>query len=57
MNEEKVINYIDIISMDLKLNSASGNGDLFEVHKHFIETATNAGKEIYLNQVTIFKRL
>lgn len=50
-NLEKVINNIDIISMDLKLNSASGNGDLFEVHQHFIETAINAKKEIYLKVV------
>lgn len=50
-NLEKIINNIDIISMDLKLNSASGNGDLFEVHQHFIETAIEAKKEIYLKVV------
>lgn len=50
-NLEKVIDNVDIISMDLKLHSASGNGDLFEVHQHFIETVINAKKEIYLKVV------
>ncbi len=50
-NLEKIINYIDIISMDIKLNSSSKNGDLFDVHKKFIETAKNAKKEIFIKVV------
>ncbi len=50
-NLEKVIDKIDIISMDIKLPSTSGNDDLFEVHKHFIDVVKNANKEIYVKIV------
>ena len=50
-NLEKIINYIDIISMDIKLNSSSKNGDLFDLHNKFIETAMNAKKEIFIKVV------
>ncbi len=50
-NLEKIINYIDIISTDIKLNSSSKNGDLFELHNKFIETAVNAEKEIFIKIV------
>ena len=36
---EKIIEYIDIISMDLKLKSSTGVDFPFEKHKKFIETA------------------
>lgn len=50
-NLEKVIDKIDIVSMDVKLPSTSGNQDLFEVHKCFIDVAKKANKEIYLKVV------
>lgn len=47
----EVINYIDIVSMDIKLNSSSSNKDLWDVHKKFIEVAVNNKKEIFLKVV------
>lgn len=38
---EKIIEHIDIISMDLKLKSSTGVNFPFEQHKRFIETALN----------------
>ncbi len=46
-NLEKIINYIDIISMDIKLNSVSDNGDLFKLHEEFIKIAVKYSKEIF----------
>ena len=48
---EQVIDLVDIISMDIKLNSTSNNGDLFETHKKFIDVATKNGKEIFVKIV------
>ncbi len=50
-NLERIINYIDIISMDIKLDSSSKNGDLTKVHKDFIKTAVNNNKEIFAKVV------
>lgn len=50
-NLEKIVNFIDIISMDIKLNSSSGNGDLFDLHNRFIEIAQKAEKEIFIKVV------
>lgn len=50
-NLEKIIDYVDIISMDIKLPSTSGNENLFGVHKEFIDIALNAKKEIYIKVV------
>ncbi len=50
-NLEKIIDKVDIVSMDVKLPSTSGNQDLFEVHKCFIDVAKNANKEIYIKVV------
>lgn len=50
-NLEKIIDKIDIVSMDIKLPSTSGNEDLFEVHKCFIDVAKKANKEIYIKVV------
>ena len=46
-----IIQYVDIISMDIKLNSSSEEGDLFELHEEFINTATEECKEIFLKVV------
>ncbi len=50
-NLEKIINYIDIISMDFKLKSASDNGSLFELHKKFIDIVIKNKKEIFVKTV------
>ena len=47
----QVINLVDIISMDIKLNSASRNGDLFKLHEKFIKTAIETEKEIFAKVV------
>ena len=46
-----IIQYVDIISMDIKLNSSSKSGDLFEIHEEFINVATEECKEIFLKAV------
>lgn len=46
---KEIIDYVDIISMDIKLNSTSNNGNLFETHKKFIEIAKV--KELFLKVV------
>lgn len=48
---EQVIDLVDIISMDIKLNSTSHNGDLFEKHKKFIDIVTKNNKEIFVKIV------
>ena len=48
---EKIIKYVDIISMDIKLNSSSNNGELYKAHNKFIETAVKNKKEIFLKVV------
>lgn len=48
---EKIINYISIISMDIKLESVSYCGDLFDKHSKFIETAVRNKKEIFIKIV------
>lgn len=46
---KEIIDYVDIISMDIKLNSTSNNGNLFEEHKKFIDIAKQ--KELFLKVV------
>lgn len=48
---EKVINRTDIVSMDIKLPSATGMKDLFSEHEKFIDVAVKNGKEIFLKVV------
>lgn len=48
---EQVIDLVDIISMDIKLNSTSNNGDLFEKHRKFIDIAKKSNKEIFVKVV------
>lgn len=42
-----IIDFVDIISMDIKLNSSSKIGDVFNQHKVFIELAQKHKKEIF----------
>lgn len=46
---QKVIKYIDIISMDIKLPSCSKNKDLFKEHENFIQIAK--AKELFVKVV------
>ena len=48
---KEIINLIDIISMDIKLDSTSKNGDLFKTHEEFIKIATDNKKEIFIKIV------
>lgn len=50
-NLRKIINYIDIISMDIKLNSSSAQENLYKQHQDFIETSVEYQKEIFLKIV------
>ena len=52
---EKIIDYIDIISMDLKLKSSTGVDFPFEKHKKFIEIARNKNVEIFAKAVITSK--
>ncbi len=44
---EKVIEYVDIISADIKLPSSSGIENSFAVHDEFFKSATKYDKEIF----------
>ena len=46
---KKIIDYIDIIAMDIKIPSATGNTDLFDEHEEFIKTAIK--KELFIKVV------
>lgn len=46
-NLEKIIDYIDIISADIKLPSASGIEGSFAIHDEFFKTAKKYNKEIF----------
>ena len=50
-NLEKIINLVDIISMDIKLNSTTKMGDLFDKHEKFVEVANKANKELFIKIV------
>lgn len=47
----EIIDLVDIISMDIKLNSTSNNGDLFDAHKKFIDVAIKNNKELFVKIV------
>src|SRR5574344_325260 len=48
---KEIIEFVDIVAMDVKLNSTSEMGDLFEKHEKFIKIAQDKEKEIYLKVV------
>lgn len=48
---EKIIDYIDIISADIKLPSASGLEGSFAIHDEFFKTAKKYDKEIFAKVV------
>lgn len=43
----EVIDLIDIVSMDIKLDSSAKIGDLFNIHKKFLEIVKSANKEVF----------
>ncbi len=47
----KIIKFVNIISMDVKLQSSSNNKELFEIHKKFIENALKYSCDIFLKVV------
>lgn len=46
-NLKKVIQYVDVISADIKLPSASGITNSFALHNEFLRVATQYDKEIF----------
>ena len=50
-NLKQIIDYIEIISMDIKLPSSTKMPDMFDIHKKFIETSAEKNKEIFLKVV------
>ncbi|MCD7740169.1 MAG: 7-carboxy-7-deazaguanine synthase QueE [Candidatus Gastranaerophilales bacterium] len=50
-NLQKLINNIDIISMDIKLPSSCEMIDMFDIHRFFIEISVKHKKEIFLKTV------
>lgn len=48
---KKIIEYIDIVSMDIKLESATGLKSMYNEHQKFINIALENKKEIFLKVV------
>jgi organic radical activating enzyme len=46
---EEVIDYLDIVAMDLKLPSSTGQGDFWPAHSRFLEIASK--KEVFVKAV------
>lgn len=46
---KEVIDYLDVVAMDLKLASSTGMGNLFGLHSKFLEIASE--KEVFLKTV------
>ena len=48
---KNVIDYIDIISMDFKIDSSAKIGDLFSKHDEFLKTSVNSKKHVFVKLV------
>lgn len=46
---EEIIDFIDIVAMDLKLPSSSGMGNLWQMHRKFLKVAVK--KEVFLKAI------
>lgn len=46
---EEVIDYLDIVAMDLKLPSSTGLSEFWDAHRRFLQTSSN--KEVFLKTV------
>ncbi len=50
-NLTEIIDYVDIISMDIKLSSTTNMKEMFDIHENFIKTAVKNKKEIFAKVV------
>ena len=50
-NLEEIIDYLDIISMDYKIESATGHATKHDIHKKFINIAQQHRKNIFIKVV------
>lgn len=48
---EKVIRYVDIVAMDIKLDSSSENGNLYNLHDEFLRICTENKKHTFIKLV------
>ena len=48
---KQLIDYIDIISMDFKIDSSAKIGDVYSKHKEFLAISKNAKKEVFAKLV------
>ncbi len=48
---EQVIRYVDVISMDIKLDSSSENGSLFNLHDSFLHICVENNKNTFIKLV------
>ena len=48
---ERIINLVDIISMDFKIDSCAKIGDLYSKHDNFLKIATSKHKEVFAKLV------
>ena len=48
---KNVLEYIDIISMDFKIDSSAKIGDIYSSHDEFLKTAKEAQKEVFAKLV------
>lgn len=46
---EEVIEYLDVVAMDIKMPSSTGLADFWEAHRRFLEAAS--GKDVFLKAV------
>ncbi len=50
-NFEEIIDFIDIVSMDYKLSSATGHASKHDIHKRFLHIAKQHNKNIFIKVV------
>ena len=48
---KQLIDYIDIVSMDFKIDSSAKIGDVYSKHKEFLTISKNAKKEVFAKLV------
>jgi 7-carboxy-7-deazaguanine synthase len=48
---DEIINYVNIVAMDFKLPSATGQSSYFKEHHQFIEAVASSGTELFVKMV------
>lgn len=48
---EDVIEFVDIVSMDIKIDSSAKIGDLYSTHKEFLKISSTANKDVFAKLV------